>query len=102
MAEKKTPKDAPAPAVKTVTVQGIKITVDPAQLDDWEITEAVADIQFGAPEDALKAVFLARKVLGDQYEMVKEHLKKRTGGHLSNETFSAFIKDVFQAASPNS
>ena len=89
-------------SVKTVTVQGVKLTVDPARLDDWELTETIADMQFGGPENGPKAVFLARKVLGDDYDRVKDHLRKRGGGRISNEAFATFIQDVFKAVAPNS
>lgn len=98
MAEKSVEKSS----LKSVTVQGIKIKIDPAALDDWELTEIIADIQYGDSGDALKTVFLARKVLGPEYEKVKDHLKARNGGRVSNEAFSAFVKDVFQAVAPNS
>lgn len=101
--------DHKAPAVKqekstekTVTVSGVEVTVDTSLLDDWDITELIADIQFGPSSEQLKTVFLIRKILGSQYEQVKNRLRKANGGVIKNEMFGEFVQELFKELAPNS
>lgn len=94
-----TPKDfqeaeANGGGVVEVTVQGLTLEVDPAAINgDWEVVEALAAMEEGKVSPAAM-VRVARAVLGDAFDTVKEHL--RVDGKVSADAMGAFLQNVFE------
>lgn len=88
---------------RTVEVDGIKVTIDPASLDDWDLMEAIYDLQEYPDRNALKVVPFLRLLLGEtQYESVKAHLRDPGTGRLTGERMGDFLAALFEELNPNS
>lgn len=75
-----------ASKVKAATVAGIRVRIDSAALDDFEVVEAIADATDAELDDAAKmraVVKLFRIVFGGDYARVKRELREANGGSLS-------------------
>jgi hypothetical protein len=82
---------------RTVTVQGIEVTIDPKIFDDYELIEESAEMQ----ENPTVIVSMLRKILGTQYGPVKEALRNENG-IVPVEAMANFFAEVMQKAAPNS
>lgn len=86
----------------SVTVDGIEVRRTAADMDDYEIVEAMAEIM-GAdgtldPAAALSGmVTYCRRVLGPDYEPVKRALRAENGGRLPSTAMVAFCNKVMEA-----
>ena len=81
----------------TVEVEGIKVSgsVDPR--DDYELTELmVTRISPTATQAEKSAETIAsyRLILGDEYGHVKDELRKKHGGSLTNTDMIAFMNTL--------
>lgn len=80
-----------------VEVDGISVTVDIDIADDFEITEqaAIANDPYSTASERMSATIRVYKLmLGSDYRRVKDELRKKNGGRLTNATMIAFISDV--------
>lgn len=58
---------------------GFDIRIEDENLDDFEVFEALCDIEQN-PDDIVKTIFIYRRLLGEeQYERLKKHMKKPSG-----------------------
>ena len=81
-------------AVKSYVVQGLKIALDPEKIvDDWELFELLALTQ----TDAYSIRTALVRILGDQYEKVKEHLRDEDG-FISATAMLKFLEDLINNA----
>lgn len=92
--------DKPEPTEKTVTVQGMKVTISTNAMKSLGAFEAMDDFKSGRNPFAIVAVY--KEVFGlKQYAAIKEHLEEKHGTvevlHME-EFFTAALKKV----SPNS
>ena len=92
--------DTPEPAEKTVTVQGMKVTISTTAMKRIDVIEALDDLSSGRNEFAIITVF--KSVFGmDQYKAIKDHLAEKHE-HVDLEHMSEFFKAALKKAAPNS
>lgn len=92
--------DTPEPAERTVTVEGMKVTISTKAMRRLDVVEAMDDINSGRNQFAIVSVF--RTVFGDeQYGKIKDHLAKKHED-VDVEHMSAFFEAVLKKAAPNS
>lgn len=92
------------PGRREVTVQGIRLTVDPKFLDDMKVLQWLYDIQSaqdGDPSGALSIAPLFRTVCGSAYTKVMDRLAEEDG-RVPVEKASNFIVELIGKANPNS
>lgn len=85
---------------KSVEVDGIKLSVDPATLDDFDVVEAIADASDEEADDTAKlraVVRLFRLVYGGDYGRVKRELRDAHDGRLTTETMMGFFTSTLEA-----
>ncbi len=78
------------------TSTGFSFKIEESNLDSWELLELMSDIE----SNATKIVPTARLLLGDDYELLKEHVKKNNNGKMPIEAFTNEITEIFNTA-PN-
>jgi hypothetical protein len=81
------------PVIKDVEVDGVKVSIPMARLEDIETLEAMSDIQSG---NALAIVPLFRKIFGGDYARIKSELKGNDET-LSVERMSEWFAGVMEA-----
>lgn len=92
--------DTPEPAEKTVTVQGMKVTISTSAMKRIDVVEALDDLESGRNQFAIISVF--KSVFGlEQYKAIKEHLAEKHE-HVELEHMSEFFKASLKKAAPNS
>lgn len=82
-------------------VDGIEVNVTAEALDDFEITEALADMEDDSLDDGAKmraAVRFMRTLFGADFRRVKDELRAANGGRLTNERMTAFAGKAIEAA----
>lgn len=98
----KPPQDRP----RTVTVQGLSLTLDPAKLDDWELMEALYDLQADPERNALSIVPFLRGLFGtEDYRRIKDKLRDPVTGRIEGEKMGGFMQELFSKlneSAPNS
>lgn len=83
----------------TVTIQDTKFTIPKSITDDWELTEAFAELRSpDVPEEdqVMPIVTVARRMFGTQYNKLKE-LCREEDGHVSTAKINEAIGKVFEA-----
>lgn len=103
-AKKKAPQDhkLKKSASLTTTIRGIKVSVDPNALDDWELIEVVAALDSGDNSAMLALPAVVRRLLGtDTYERVKDTCRGE-GGRVSAEQMGGFVGELLVELAPNS
>lgn len=91
--------------LQTKIVKGIKVTINPKILMDWDILMTIAEVLGGEfdPNDFSDALNRIKKVEGvmvrifgeNQYQDIKEGIKKLNGGILPVDSMMDFVNDVF-------
>lgn len=98
----KPPQDRP----RTVTVQGLRLTLDPAKLNDWELMESLYDLQFDPQNNALSVVpFLRGMFSAKDYGRIKNRLRDPETGRITGDAMGEFLQELFarlNEESPNS
>lgn len=87
-------KDAP----RTVSVRDIEVVVDPKAFDDFEVLDALDQINEG---NGLRVAGLLRKLVGDQFHEVLDALRDGENGRVPVDAASDFLKELMEAVSPN-
>lgn len=90
---------APVSEVRSVEIQGIPLTLDPNVFDDFELLDTFNEIQEG---NALKTPGMLRKILGDQYKPVLEHLRDPVSGRVPASKVAPFMQELMEALAPKS
>lgn len=81
--------------IKGKTKSGFEFEIDPNVFNDWEILEALYDIDNG---NAQLAVKVARSVLGrDQLDKLTEHIKAQNDGKATIEAMGDALEEIFSA-----
>lgn len=85
-----------------VTVDGIEVHRTAADMDDYELVEALADVMSGDgtlnPAAAVSSlVTYCRCVLGPDYGAVKRALRAKNNGRLTNAAMAEFCNKVMEA-----
>lgn len=104
MSDVKKPADR-KPKQGTVVVDGVRAVIPLDRLKDWDVLEAMADLNDESVSSAGKlgaTVRLMRAVLGEDYSRVKSELREAHDGKLGDEEMGAFLKAVFENLNPNS
>lgn len=91
--------DKPEPKTKTVTVRGVKVTVNPRVMSDVRVTSAMNEAQSGRNPFAIHDAF--RRVFGEAYDEVVELIEDEDG-IASFEDMNNFFVDVMKKVAPNS
>lgn len=106
----KTPTDRQAAKTdgpQSVTVRGIKVTVDPATLDDWTFVEDLAVAQGGDEDSMFAAIRVLRTLAGTSYMELRNKAIEEAGGKLTVEKGASALLPLVQeilegVGSPNS
>lgn len=96
---------APKMGPQHVTVDGIKLTVDPEVFNDWDVTKLLwmATAPSSSQDSNPFAVYpLSRKLFGKDYGRIIGELRKRGNGVVTTDSVMNFIQKVTQRAVPNS
>lgn len=96
----KQPKDKP----RTVTIDGVAITIDPKTFDDLDMVEYLYDLQHADDnaEGSFSIVPLLKKLTGTAYPKVKTALRDPETGRVSMEAVGRFVTRLMKEAAPNS
>lgn len=88
---------------KTVTIQGVELTVGPNLFDDLEVLELLERVNpvDGTDPDVFAFVAFLRKVLGSQYQKVKDVLRDETG-RIPMDNVAGFVQEFMSKVAPNS
>jgi hypothetical protein len=73
------------------TSTGFSFEIDESNFDSWELLELMSDVE----TNAAKIVPAARMLLGNEYEPLKEHVKKTNDGRMPIETVTNEIMEIF-------
>lgn len=73
-----------------VTKTGFKYTLDPKRLENYELVEAIAEVD----ENPLMVPKVVKLLLGNQAEKLKDHVRDEEG-FVSTEKLMAEIMDIF-------
>lgn len=85
---------------KKIVVDGIEVSVTAEDVDDFEVTEAIADMYDESSDEMAvtsATVRLMRLVFGDDFHRVKRELRARSDGRLTNARMAEFASAVFEA-----
>ncbi|MGP5484366.1 hypothetical protein ACTXMZ_15425 [Brachybacterium alimentarium] len=102
-ASKTARKDADTPEVseRTVTVQGLKVTVSTDAMTRLDVVEALDDVNSERNPFAIVQVF--RIVFGEeQYADVKKHLEEKEDGPVGIRAMRTFFESTLKKVNPNS
>jgi hypothetical protein len=92
--------DKPVLAEKTVTVEGVKVTVATEAMKRLDVMEAMDESQSG--ENPFAIIRVLKSVFGaEKYEEIKDHLEEKHG-QADIENMMDFFKAVLKKVSPNS
>ncbi len=84
--------------MEITTKSGFKLNLDKEVLDDWRITEAIADT--GSEDDTslqLKGIVtLTRMIFRDQKKAYYTHVSESNGGRVPNSVINEDITDIFE------
>ena len=86
---------------KPTVVDGIQLNVTAEDFDDFEITECMATLGDPDAEDGERltaTVRMFRLVFKGDYQRVKDELRAKNGGRLTNECMGDFLNRVIEAA----
>lgn len=95
----------PKTKTKTVTVQGIEVTVNPRVFDDWETMEllSLTSPDDGSNPSGTAGLKLFRRVLGSQCDKVQKALGERDeDGFVPIEVLNSFMQELMDKVAPNS
>lgn len=88
---------------RTITIHGMKLTVDPAVMDDMRVMNWLYTIQH--PEDdqdgVLVMVPLIRTLFGKDYQKIMNHLAEE-GGRIPMQKVASFLTEFMAKVNPNS
>lgn len=110
MAEKKKPQDhkpkTEKPKVedvdggKKVTLHGVTVVVPFEAIDDFELLEELHDLD--KKQNGVQLPGILRRLVGDQYKGVLDHLRDKSTGRVPIQTGTRFVFDLVKALNPNS
>lgn len=81
-----------------LAVDGIELNVKAADLDDFDLVEALADASSEDVDVQMQAVVrVFRIVYGDDYKRVKSELREKNGGRLTTEIMMGFFGATMEA-----
>lgn len=95
----------PKTKTKTVTVQGIEVTVNPRVFDDWRTLELMSLMQpdDGSAPSGTAGLAFFRRVLGSQCDEVQKALgEKDEDGFVPQEVLGNFMEELMNKVAPNS
>lgn len=84
------------------TKSGFKFKIDERIQTDWRLIKAIANSQNEDPAIKLQAtVDMMKLILGDQEELLMQHIMKKSEGFIPVEVMNAEITEIMQSL-PNS
>lgn len=83
---------------KQIEVQGLKLNIDTDVFDDFDLIDALDQINEG---NALRIAGALRAVCGEHFNEVREHLRDGETGRIPVESAAKFFTDLAQAVAPN-
>lgn len=85
-------------AKKTITVRDITLTVDTEAVTDFELVDALDQVDQGNP---LRVATAMRRLVGsDQMPVVMDGLRDKKSGRVDAETAADFFAEVLQELAP--
>lgn len=91
----------PASKTRTITVDGIRLTVNPDVFNDFQVLSWLYDIQHTDTGDGfLSFVPLVKRICGRQFDTVLNHFKR--DGRVRVDDIAGFIAKVLEKVAPNS
>lgn len=88
---------------RTIIIQGMKLTVDPAVMDDMRVMNWLYTIQH--PDDdqdgVLVMVPLIHTLFGKDYQKIMDHLAEE-GGRIPMQKVASFLTEFMSKVNPNS
>lgn len=86
---------------RTITVQGIDLTINPEVFDDFELLGDIRRLDRGDTTSVMAMPAALEALLGaEQYRTVLNHLRGKNG-RVTLESGADFIGDLFKAYDPN-
>lgn len=88
--------------LKQATVDGINLTVDADNLNDYDLVECIAicaDEEASENEQLSASFRMFRLFFGDDYQRIKKELRDKNDGVLTVENVTRFFTDVLDAIS---
>lgn len=82
---------------QVVEVDGITVSLTLDPTDDYEVTELMTvkmDESLSARERSAATVLMYRLILGDEYQRVKDELRAKHDGKLTNTQMISFVNDL--------
>ena len=86
-----------AAKAEDIEIQGIKVHVCVDPSDDYELSELMLirmDDDTTPRERSEATIKTYKLILGDQYERVKNELREKNGGKLTNTTMIGFMNEL--------
>lgn len=84
--------------MKGKTKSGFKFDVNEAMLDDWEVVEAVADMD--GEDESLKIRGMVRfvsLVLGENKKLLIDHIRSKNDGACPSETMFSEVMEIINS-----
>ncbi len=83
-----------------VDIRGVHLVIDANRLDDFELMDDIARAEDG---DVSRAATILRKILDDEQRVkVLETARDKKTGRIGLEAGLEVVKELFEAANPNS
>lgn len=89
----------PKAAMKTATISGVTLVIDPDIFDDLDVLDQLDQINEG---NALRVAGLLRKLTGDKFNDVRAALRDPETGRIPVERATEFFGELMEAMAPNS
>ena len=88
---------------RTITIHGMKLTVDPAVMDDMRVMNWLYTIQHPESDDdgVLVMVPLIRTLFGKDYQKIMDHLAE-ADGRIPMQRVANFLTEFMSKVNPNS
>lgn len=87
------------PEVKTVTLYGMNVTVDPDALDDFEMLDDIGELENG---NAGRLPRILKRLVGDQYRPLLDAARDKDTRKVSIEAGGEMVEVLMGALDPNS
>lgn len=85
-------------ALRSITVKGVDLVVDPKMFDDFEVVDSLFQLQNG---NGLHAAGLLRKFAGEKFIDVMDALRDGENGRVPVDAAVGFLEELMDAVNPN-
>ncbi|MBR6822223.1 MAG: hypothetical protein IKM87_03565 [Clostridia bacterium] len=82
--------------MKITTKSGFALNLDKEALDDWKITEAIADAGSEDTTEQIRGIVaLVKLIFKDQKKAYYAHVAAKHNGRVPNEVINEDVEDIF-------